>query len=110
MASGFEDYTWERHKLNNGNWTNWKPNIETSGRFTKIGKLVVFNANSWQVVANVTVPEGFRPATSVVAVGILASGSAGSGSPGQVNFATDGSITLSGSETKFLGTFVWMTS
>lgn len=84
--------------------------VNTSGRWRKQGNIVIYNVNSWTTASSTIIPVGYRPAAiTVIAYAEAKTGSAATGEPARITFGSDGSITLAGSYTQFLGTFTWFT-
>ena len=92
-----------------GSWaTRWKVTpvpFQSSGAFAKYGRFVTMSYRTWQLASNITVPTDYRPWGNMFFVGEQRDGNTISYARLVVN--TNGTITLSGSNTEFVGTFTW---
>ncbi len=77
----------------------------TSGAFLRQGRFVTMSYRTWQTVSSITVPSDYRPWSDKFFVAEQRSGN--TVSYGRLIVGADGTITLSGSNTEFVGTFTW---
>ena len=76
--------------------------------FTKFGKLVQLNALAWKEASVFSIPVGFRPKSNTYFVCEQKEGTNVQSTRIVIN--TDGTVTLSGSFTHFVGSFTYFTS
>lgn len=77
----------------------------TSGALCKQGRFVTMSYRTWQTASSITIPSDYRPWTNKFFVAEQRNGDTIAYARMTVN--TDGTITLSGSNTQFVGTFTW---
>jgi hypothetical protein len=85
-------------QLNDGTTTYWK-----------FGKLVIMRVGAWTTASGFTIPDGFRPAATQYNVGEQRDTN-NVVSFKRVTLSNNGTVSLSDSNTQFIGTFVYGTS
>ena len=77
----------------------------TSGACCRQGRFVTMSYRTWQTASSVTVPADYRPWSDKFFVAEQRDGN--TISYARMVIGTNGAITLSGSNTEFVGTFTW---